>query len=120
MTAAIRTFFSARADTWDDKNGQDSASASERIIRGLGIRMGSRVLDVGCGTGLIIPWLLEAVGERGHVTALDIAESMLFLAREKHQKTNIEYIHADIADTPFLDCSFDEIGCHNCFTHVAY
>ncbi len=118
MTAAIRTFFNARAETWDDSNAAESMSVSERLIRGLGIKAGSRVLDVGCGTGLIIPWLMEAVGEGGRVTALDIAERMLLIARDKHQRPNVEYIHADIAHTPFLDHSFDEVVCHNCFPHV--
>lgn len=119
MMTAVRDFFNARAETWDDENDAQRRAVSERIIRGLGIKPGSRVLDVGCGTGLIIPWLLEAVGSGGHVTALDIAERMLAIAREKHGRSNLEFIHADIADTPFLEGSFDEVVCHNCFPHVA-
>ncbi len=119
MTAAIRVFFNQRADTWDEGHAADSVSASERLICGLGIKAGSRVLDVGCGTGLIIPWLLEAVGAEGMVIALDIAEIMLRVARDKHEAPNLEYIHADIAHPPFLDRSFDEVVCHNCFPHVS-
>lgn len=118
MTAAIRTFFNERAETWDDRNIAESISVSERLIRELGIGAGSRVLDVGCGTGLIIPWLLEAVGGEGKVIALDIAERMLRIARDKHERPNVEYIHADIVRAPFLDHSFDEVVCHNCFPHV--
>ncbi len=119
MMTAVRDFFNQRADTWDHNDAAERKAVSERIIRGLGIKPGSRVLDAGCGTGLIIPWLLESVGEKGHVTALDIAERMLTLAREKHKAPNLEFIHADIADTPFLDGSFDEVICHNCFPHVS-
>lgn len=119
MMTAVREFFNRRADSWDEHGDARRKEVSERIVRGLGIRPGSRVLDAGCGTGLIIPWLLEAVGEDGHVTALDIAERMLVIAREKHRGPNLEYIHADIVDTPFLDGSFDEVVCHNCFPHVA-
>ncbi len=119
MMTAVRDFFNQRAATWDHESAVQRKAVSERIVRGLGIRPGSRVLDAGCGTGLIIPWLLEAVGREGHVTALDIAERMLAIAREKHGSPNLEFIHADIADTPFLDGSFDEVVCHNCFPHVA-
>lgn len=119
MMTAVRKFFNQKADTWDDEGARERRAVSERIIRGLGILPGSRVLDVGCGTGLIIPWLLEAVGERGHVTALDIAERMLRIAREKHDGSHLEFILADIAATPFLDRCFDEVVCHNCFPHVA-
>lgn len=119
MMAATRSFFNQRADTWDDVHAAERIAISERIIRGLGIRPGSKVLDVGCGTGLIIPWLLEEVGTEGRVTAVDIAERMLWIAREKHERPNVEYIHADISRTPFLDQSFDEVVCHNCFPHVS-
>jgi 2-polyprenyl-3-methyl-5-hydroxy-6-metoxy-1,4-benzoquinol methylase len=53
------------------------------------------------------------------VTAVDIAEKMLWIAREKHERPNIEYIHADISHVPFLDRSFHEVVCHNCFPHVS-
>lgn len=119
MAASTRTFFNDRADTWDEGHDAHGVAVSERLIRSLGIKRGSRVLDVGCGTGLIIPWLLEAVGKEGRVTALDIAERMLHLARSKHEAPNLEYIHADIASAPFLDRSFDEVVCHNCFPHVS-
>lgn len=119
MMMAVRNFFNQRADIWDRDHDAERRAISERIIRGLEIRPGSRVLDVGCGTGLIIPWLLEAVGKEGHVTAMDIAERMLAVARDKHAGSNLEFIHADIEKAPFLDGSFDEVVCHNCLPHVA-
>ena len=35
----------------------------ERAVRSLGLRPGGVVLDLGCGTGLNMPWLHDAVGE---------------------------------------------------------
>ena len=118
MTAAVRCFFNAKAETWDTLNGGEAAERSARLIEGLRIKEGSKVLDVGCGTGIIIPLLLRAVGDAGSVTAMDIAERMLCAARAKHDRPNLEYIHADIVAAPFIDGSFDEIVCHNCFPHV--
>lgn len=120
MVTVTRSFFNQRADSWDRTSAVERTAVSEHLIRSLGIRRGNKVLDVGCGTGLIIPWLLEEVGAEGRVTALDIAEKMLWIAREKHERPNVEYIHADISRTPFLDQSFDEVVCHNCFPHVAH
>ncbi len=114
----IRSFFNSKAESWDCGISAETARKSEKIVRSLAIRPGSAVLDVGCGTGLIIPWLTEAVGSRGRVTALDIAEKMLLVARRKYDLPNVEYIHGSIEETPFLDDSFDEIVCHNCFPHV--
>lgn len=41
------------------------------------LRPGQEVLDVGCGTGLSMPLLSEAVGPRGRVIGLDPSEAML-------------------------------------------
>jgi len=55
----------------------------ERAIAALRLREGSRVLDVGCGTGLNFPLLLAAVGPRGQVVGLDRSRQMLDVARRK-------------------------------------
>lgn len=55
----------------------------ERAIAALGLTQGSRVLDVGCGTGLNFPGLLDAVGANGQVVGLDRSSEMLAAARDK-------------------------------------
>ncbi|MDI6873755.1 class I SAM-dependent methyltransferase [Candidatus Solincola sp.] len=115
----IREFFNRRAADWDLTQDALTLERSRRLVLSLGIEPGSRVLDVGCGTGVLIPRLLEAVGEEGSVCAVDVAEEMLKVARSKLQRPNLHYLQADIAATPFLDDSFDLVICHNCFPHVA-
>ncbi len=44
---------------------------------------GSHVVDIGCGTGLNLPLLRDAVGPEGHVTGLDASGDMLRVARDK-------------------------------------
>lgn len=117
--ADIREFFNTKALEWDLVQDIRTVRSSEGIVRSLPIEKGSRVLDAGCGTGVLIPWLMEAVGSRGSVCALDIAENMLECARRKFAFPNLFYIHADMAHTPFLDGFFDLVICHNCFPHVA-
>lgn len=115
----IRDFFNRRAADWDRTQDAVTLERSRRLVLSMGIEPGWQVLDVGCGTGILIPGLLEAVGPEGSVCAVDVAEEMLKVARSKLQRPNLHYLQADIAATPFLDGSFDLVVCHNCFPHVA-
>ena len=54
-----------------------------RTIEKLNLRTGDRVLDVACGTGLSIPFLREAVGDKGEVTGIEVSPEMLSLARQR-------------------------------------
>ena len=55
----------------------------QRAIPALHLQEGSRVLDVGCGTGLNFPLLLAAVGQSGQVVGVDRSPEMLTVARRK-------------------------------------
>lgn len=52
-------------------------------IRALELAPGDTVVDVGCGTGLSLPLLADAVGPGGHVIGIDAAEPMLSRARRR-------------------------------------
>ncbi|WP_299686645.1 class I SAM-dependent methyltransferase [uncultured Tateyamaria sp.] len=45
--------------------------------------VGERVLDIGCGTGDSVARIAQAVGPSGHVTGLDISETMLRHAHDR-------------------------------------
>jgi ubiquinone/menaquinone biosynthesis C-methylase UbiE len=47
----------------------------------LELRPGQTVIDVGCGTGLSLPLLVDAVGRRGHVIGIEQSPDMLERAR---------------------------------------
>ncbi|MEW8958172.1 MAG: ubiquinone biosynthesis protein UbiE, partial [Moorella sp. (in: firmicutes)] len=72
-----REYFNSKADIWDNLCAPEEKAKLETIIRGLNIAPGSTVLDVGCGTGILIPYLLAAVGPAGRIVALYLDEAML-------------------------------------------
>ena len=55
----------------------------KELIPLLGIRPGSTVADVATGTGIMLPFLVEAVGPSGRVVAEDIQQQFLDKAQEK-------------------------------------
>jgi cyclopropane fatty-acyl-phospholipid synthase-like methyltransferase len=72
------TFFEARAARWDSNH---ACPGEERIlpliIPFLRLGKGLRVLDLGCGTGKLVPWLRESVGPSGLVVEADFCRGML-------------------------------------------
>ncbi len=74
-----------------------------------------RVLDLGCGTGLLAQELSKHFDS---VLAIDISEPMLAVARAKRSAANIEYRLADAA-TVELEGEFDAIVSHTTFHHIA-
>jgi ubiquinone/menaquinone biosynthesis C-methylase UbiE len=59
---------------------------TERMLDLAGVRTGSRVLDVGAGTGEQTLMAAERVGRDGSVLAIDISASMLAVAADAAQE----------------------------------
>jgi ubiquinone/menaquinone biosynthesis C-methylase UbiE len=95
----------------------DAATSLERnhdfFIRHLPEHRG-RVLDLGCGTGLLA---FELSKRFDTVTAIDISGPMLAIARRKRAAANVEYHQAD-ANRLALDETFDAIVSHTTFHHL--
>jgi len=66
-----------------DASAQRTMVLRRRTIARLGLRPGDVVLDVGCGTGLSFPLLLDAVGASGRVIGVESSSDMMALARER-------------------------------------
>jgi demethylmenaquinone methyltransferase/2-methoxy-6-polyprenyl-1,4-benzoquinol methylase len=49
----------------------------------LNLKKGDRVVDLGCGTGLSFPHIVDAIGPEGHLTGVDMTAGMLACARER-------------------------------------
>lgn len=111
-------FFDEYAAKWDDMR----ITVPEKL-RGLlelaELEPGERVLDVGSGTGVMIPYLLERIGESGKITAVDFSANMIAKAREKYgAHTNVEFVVGDVLAIELEDESLDTIICLNFFPHL--
>lgn len=79
-----------------------------RLVRHACIRSGSRVLDVGCGTGVVA---VTAAKAGARVTALDLTPELLDVARENARiaEVEIDWHEGDIEKLPFDDAAFDVV-----------
>ena len=87
-------------------------------IQALELPPGSQGLDAGCGIGLQVLWLAEAVGSAGHVTGLDISGEFLLHAKEVVKKSGlseqISLKEGDVNKLPFDDDTFDWVWSSDC------
>ncbi|MDT0263834.1 class I SAM-dependent methyltransferase [Jatrophihabitans lederbergiae] len=94
--------YTGGARLYDVVSGERPVYRAGRVVgvEELQLRPGDRVLDVGCGTGLNFPLLLDAVGPAGAVIGVDASGSMLSRARVRVAKRgwgNVRLVEADAA-----------------------
>lgn len=58
---------------------------------------GKTILDVGCGLGDLYTFLSQKYGDTFHYIGIDISESLIQSAKEKHRAQNCEFFHSDIS-----------------------
>lgn len=81
----------------------------QEAVGHLELKKGDRVLDVGCGTGMSFPYLVNAVGERGEVVGVEISPDIAVQARKRVQHHGWSNVHVlvDAAQTVKLTGRFD-------------
>jgi SAM-dependent methyltransferase len=74
-------------------------------------RPGHRVLDVGCGTGIVARQVARRLGAAGAVTGLDLSPHMLAVARAAagREGVSIDWREGRAESLPFPDRSFDRV-----------
>jgi arsenite methyltransferase len=66
-----------------DVVGRRQYECGKQLIEDLGVAAGQRVLDIGCGTGLLGAYVAGVVGPRGQVVGIDPLPFRIALARKK-------------------------------------
>ncbi len=110
-------FFDNLAEKWDAMEREDIGRRLSRVVAEAAVHPGQHILDVGTGTGVLIPYLLEAMQEEGHILAIDISSGMLEVAGRKAFPANVDFLQADIAESGLPENRYDRIFCNAVFPH---
>jgi ubiquinone/menaquinone biosynthesis C-methylase UbiE len=131
---------SRHPDPWRDADGQSNvdemaksleargrtpaqARLRRRFLKFVPVRPGERVLEVGCGTGVVVRDLAAMVGRRGEVVGVDASRQLLerarALCRETARHARIVLRVADGASLPFATNRFDAALAITVVLHVA-
>jgi demethylmenaquinone methyltransferase/2-methoxy-6-polyprenyl-1,4-benzoquinol methylase len=120
-----KQFFNDNAESWldtwyaDPETGRHDRHQKDfnRLFSMVPLKAGDRVLDTGCGSGVLVPMVLQRITGTGMLYELDFAEKMIETNRSLHKEENIRFIVADVAEAPLDDESCDIVFCFSCFPH---
>ena len=92
------------APAWSSGPDRDEADESGQLIRGLGVKPGMAVADIGAGSGYHTLRLSPAVGPSGIVYAEDLVESYLSGLRREAERRKLANVRIVVgkADNPML------------------
>ncbi len=109
----VAAFFDARASKWDEW-ADDDLIFVRSLLEKIGIKPGERVLDLGCGTGVISGLLHELNG--AEVLGVDASPNMIEIAKRKYILTSaIRFVACPFSKLE--EGLFDTIVIYNAYPH---
>ena len=111
--ADVIEFFDRLASSWDDDQIRDMDKINA-ILDYAGVRSGVDVLDVACGTGVLIPDYLDR--DVNKITAVDISSEMIRIAKSKFDDNRVAFFCSDIEEFRLPDL-YDTCMIYNAFPH---
>lgn len=110
-------FFNAHATGWEARNyPPEKLRQVDQLVQGLPLAEARVILDVGCGEGVLQPFLQKYAHTDASFLALDPSAAMLkcLSARFPHVRT----FQAAAECMPLPDASVDMVICFSAFPHV--
>ena len=114
----LRDYFDRHASSWDEmlKYGEKVSELTE-VVNWFRLADGYSILDIGTGTGILLPLLKEAISKEGRLIAIDFSFKMIEMAKLRQCLGDKFLINADVESLPFQSDLFDRIICFSAFPH---
>jgi ubiquinone/menaquinone biosynthesis C-methylase UbiE len=102
--------------------GKFLGSLKERTYSSMQVKVGDKVLDVGCGSGIDTVSLSRIVGSTGQVFGVDYDNGMITESEQHAEKEGVsawvKYKQADASSLPFDTGYFDSCRSERLFQHL--
>ncbi len=103
--------YNSVVENFDQLTDSYSTYVVDRLLDRLGSTPGARLLDIGCGTGIVSLRAASRFGASTKVTGIDLSDGMLKTARRKAEKLGLaghaEFIKGDAEKLSLPDESAD-------------
>lgn len=109
-------FLNSIAEKWDSTINVDEKRIN-KLLSQISIKNGDSVLDVGTGTGVLIPFYKE-INKDGEITGVDMSEGMINVAKRKFGELyNVKFEILDV-ENDSIEKKFDKIVLYSMFPHL--
>ena len=112
----VAAYFDEKASSWIEMERSTRSSVQPAVALMAGVGKDSRVVDVGCGLGVMVPVYLD-LGV-GSVLGVDVSEKMVSLARDRW--ADYPEVSFQVVDAAHLDMpgAFDAVVVYNAYPHI--
>ncbi|MDE6810411.1 MAG: class I SAM-dependent methyltransferase [Muribaculaceae bacterium] len=111
-------FFDRISESWDADEILSTPDRIRSILGKLEIMPGMNILDLGTGTGVLVPYLHALTAPDGNVTAVDISHGMLSKAIAKYgDLQRVKFVESDF-ETSEVVGTFDLILLYSVYPHL--
>jgi ubiquinone/menaquinone biosynthesis C-methylase UbiE len=110
----MEKLFDNAAGSYDKVGPKIFSIFGERLVKNISLISGMRILDVATGTGAVLLPAAKLVGNKGHVTGIDLSVAMLQQTEHNAQAerlTNTTFRKMDAEHLDFPDQSYDAVTC---------
>lgn len=95
---------------------EDVEERTALIVEAAGLTAGSRVLDVGTGTGVLIKFMLAVGVKPENIVACDLSQQMIAQAQARYPQVNFHL--GDVTELPSSVGKFDAVFFNACFANL--
>lgn len=114
-----REFFDQLSSSWDDNEVLSTPDKIMEILGYVEIKPGEEILDLGTGTGVLLPYIAGKTGTEGRITAVDFSTGMLEKAKSKfiNLVPSPKFINLDF-ENEAIKGKFDHIFLYSVYPHL--